>query len=165
MVPGGRNSFFSNRRLCPNGASLVTTTHAPITGLSDLPIGDEMRALNPVPADQDALSGTGAWLLVRRWVRQPALRWVTGFAFAFSPCKMVRLPEHYTLVLTARVPFFVLTFLHRPRANGGPAAPKPLICRAVFIFAAGSGAAAPPRPRFSVRTLFRPPSPLPLPAA
>lgn len=112
MVLSGHNPFFSNWLLYPNGASLVMTTYTPIIGFFNIPIGNEMLALNLMLAGQYALSGTGAWLLARRWVRQPALRWLAGFAFAFSPYKMVRLPEHYDLVLTATVPFFVLAFLH-----------------------------------------------------
>ena len=111
MLLTGHNPLYSNWLLYPEGASLLLHTYTPIIGLLNVAVGNEMLALNLMLAAQYALSGTGAWLLARRWVRQPLLAWLAGFVFAFSPYKMLRLPEHYDLVLTATVPFFVLAFL------------------------------------------------------
>ena len=111
MLLSGHNPFYSDWLLYPEGASLLMTTYTPIIGLLNTLIGNEMLALNLMLIGQYALSGTGAWLLARRWVRHPLLQWLAGFVFAFSPYKMLRLPEHYNLVLTATVPFFVLAFL------------------------------------------------------
>ena len=111
MLLSGHNPFYSDWLLYPEGASLLMTTYTPIIGLFNTLVGNEMLALNLMLLGQYTLSGVGAWLLVRRWVRQPLLQWLAGFVFAFSPYKMLRLPEHYDLVLTATVPFFVLAFL------------------------------------------------------
>lgn len=107
----GQNPFYSDWLLYPEGASLLMTTYTPIIGLFNMAVGNEMLALNLMLLAQYCLSGVGAWLLARRWVRQPLLQWLAGFVFAFSPFKMLRLPEHYDLVLTATIPFFVLAFL------------------------------------------------------
>lgn len=111
VLLSGHNPFYSNWLLYPEGASLLMTAYTPIVGLLNVFIGNEMLALNLMLGAQYALSGTGAWLLVRRWVNQPVLAWLAGLVYAFSPYKMLRLPEHYNLVLTATVPFFVLAFL------------------------------------------------------
>lgn len=111
MLLTGHNPFYSNWLLYPEGASLLLHTYTPIIGLINVPIGNEMLALNLVLGLEYVLSGLGAWLLVRRWVQQPVLAWLAGFIFAFSPYKMLRLIGHYDLLLTATVPFFVLAFL------------------------------------------------------
>lgn len=107
----GHNPFYSDWLLYPTGASLWLHTYTPIVGFVNLFIGNEMLALNLTLLAEYALSGAGAWLLARRWLRQPALAWLTGLFFAFSPYKTVRLPGHYDLMLTATVPFYVLAFL------------------------------------------------------
>ena len=112
LLLGGHNPLYSNWLLYPDGASLLMHTYTPIIGLLNVPIGNEMLALNLMLAGQYTLSGTGSWLLARRWVQSPWLAWLAGLVFAFSPYKMLRLPEHYNLMLTATVPFFVLAFLH-----------------------------------------------------
>ncbi|TGE15656.1 hypothetical protein [Hymenobacter elongatus] len=110
-VFSGQNPFYSNWLLFPDGASLWLHTYIPIAGMVNVFIGNEMLALNLTLAAEYALSGTGAWLLARRWLRQPALVWLVGLFFAFSPYKTVRLPYHFDLVLTATVPFYILAFL------------------------------------------------------
>ncbi|PJJ48477.1 glycosyltransferase family protein [Hymenobacter chitinivorans] len=110
-VLSGQNPFFSNWLLYPDGASLWLHTYIPVAGMVNVFIGNEMLALNLTLAAEYALSGLGAWLLARRWVRQPVLAWLAGLYFAFSPYKMVRLPYHFDLVLTATVPFYILAFL------------------------------------------------------
>lgn len=111
VLLSGHNPFYSTWLLYPEGASLLMHTYTPIVGLFNVLVGNEMLALNLMLVAQYALSGLGAWLLARRWVQQPLLAWLAGFVFAFSPYKMLRLPEHYNLMLTATVPFFVLAFL------------------------------------------------------
>jgi hypothetical protein len=111
MLLAGQNPFYSNWLLYPAGGSLWLHTYNPITGIVNLVVGNEMLALNLALMAEYALSGAGAWLLARRWLRQPALAWLTGLFFAFLPYKTVRLPFHYNLMLTATVPFYVLAFL------------------------------------------------------
>ncbi|GAA3935234.1 hypothetical protein [Hymenobacter algoricola] len=110
-VVSGTNPFFTDWLLYPTGASLVMHAYTPLIGLVNLLVGNEMLAVNLTMLGSYALSGTGAYLLCRRWVRSPVLSWLAGLIFAFSPYKLQRLPEHYNLVLTAAVPFYVLAFL------------------------------------------------------
>lgn len=111
VLLSGHNPFYSNWLLYPEGAALWLHTYNPITGIVNLFVGNEMLALNLALMAEYALSGAGAWLLARRWLRQPVLAWLAGLFFAFSPYKTVRLPLHYNLMLTATVPFYILAFL------------------------------------------------------
>ncbi|TGE20603.1 hypothetical protein E5K00_21655 [Hymenobacter aquaticus] len=110
-VLAGSNPFYTNWLLYPQGASLVMHAYIPIVGLFNLLIGQELLAINLFLLLSYVLSGTGGYLLSRRWVRHPLLGWLAGLVFAYSPYKLLRLQGHYNLVLTATVPFFVLAFL------------------------------------------------------
>ncbi|WBO84267.1 glycosyltransferase family protein [Hymenobacter yonginensis] len=119
QVAAGHNPFYSTWLLYPEGAGLWLHAYIPIVGMVNVLINNEMLALNLALAAEYALSGAGAWLLARRWLRQPALAWLAGLFFAFSPYKTVRLPYHYNLVLTATVPFYLLAFLSAFRFEPG----------------------------------------------
>jgi hypothetical protein len=107
----GQNPYFTDWLFYPQGSGLVMHTYTPIMGLLSVLLNNGMLAINVVLLLSYALSGTGAYLLARRWVKSPLLALLAGFIFAYSPYKLQRLPEHYTLVLTATVPFYVLLFL------------------------------------------------------
>ncbi|MBD2766898.1 hypothetical protein IC235_03205 [Hymenobacter sp. BT664] len=110
-VLSGHNPYYTDWLFYPHGSGLVMHTYTPIIGLLSVVLGDDMLALNTTLLLSYALSGAGAYLLTRRWVRSPLLCLLSGFIFAYAPYKMQRLPEHYNLVLTATVPFYVLMFL------------------------------------------------------
>ncbi|AIZ62849.1 hypothetical protein PK28_02605 [Hymenobacter sp. DG25B] len=110
-VASGHNPFYTDWLLYPEGSSLWMHAYMPLLGLLNVLLQNEMLTINLGLLISYALSGTGAYLLCRRWVRNPVLCLLAGVVFAYSPYKLMRLPEHYNLVLTATVPFFVMAFL------------------------------------------------------
>lgn len=111
QVLSGANPWFTPLLLYPQGTSLLMHTYTPIIGMVNVFIGQEMIATNLVVVLSFVLSGLGAYRLCARWVRQPVLCWLAGVVFAFSPYKLAHLPEHYHLLLTATVPFYLVAFL------------------------------------------------------
>lgn len=58
-----------------------------------------------------AFSGLGAFLLAKRYLKSILLAFLVGFIFAYCPYKTSHLLEHYHLLLTGFVPFFILAML------------------------------------------------------
>ncbi|MBD2713630.1 hypothetical protein KBK19_01135 [Microvirga sp. STR05] len=110
-VLSGHNPYVTDWVFYPHGSGLVMHAYTPLMGLVSVLLGNEMLAVNTGLLLSYALSGTGAYLLARRWIKSPILSLLAGFVFAYSPYKLQRLPEHYNLVLTATVPFYILLFL------------------------------------------------------
>jgi hypothetical protein len=111
-VHTGQPVFHTDWLFYPTGSWLILHTYTPIIGLISLLVNNDLLALNIGLLLSYALSGAGAYLLARRWLRSPLLALLAGFIFAYSPYKLQRLAEHYNLVLTATVPFYVLAFLN-----------------------------------------------------
>jgi len=111
QAAAGHNPFFTPLLLYPAGSSLWLHTYTPILGLLNLALRQEFWAVNVGLLLSFVLSGVGAARLAGRWVRQPLLCGLVGFAFAFSPFKLAHWPEHYHVLLTATVPFYILAFL------------------------------------------------------
>ncbi|WP_201977656.1 glycosyltransferase family protein [Hymenobacter rubidus] len=130
-VLSGHNPYVTDWLFYPRHTGLLLHSYAPIMGLLSLVLGNAMLAINVVLLLSYALSGAGAYLLARRWVASPVLCLLAGFIFAYSPYKLQRLPEHYTLVLTATVPFYVLLFLRAFTFREGPRMPLVRSWRAV----------------------------------
>ena len=107
----GTNPFFTSWLFFPQGTSLLMHTYTPVLGLLGLAVGSPILAVNLGLLLSAAASGTGAYLLARRWVHSPILALLAGFVFAYSPYKLQRLSQHVNLELTATVPFYVLAFL------------------------------------------------------
>ncbi|MBD2723444.1 hypothetical protein [Hymenobacter armeniacus] len=110
-VQTGQPVFHTDWLFYPLGSWLILHTYTPIIGLISVLVGNDILALNIGLLLSYSLSAAGAYLLARRWVQSPLLCLLAGFIFAYSPYKLQRLPEHYNLVLTATVPFYVLAFL------------------------------------------------------
>ena len=110
-VAAGTNPFFTSWIFYPQGTSLLLHTYTPILGLLGLAVGNPVLAVNLGLLLSATVSGTGAFLLARRWVHSPVLALLAGFVFAYSPYKLQRLSQHVNLELTATVPFYVLAFL------------------------------------------------------
>ncbi|MBF9223742.1 hypothetical protein [Hymenobacter ruricola] len=111
-VHTGQPVFHTDWLFYPLGSWLILHTYTPIIGLISLLVNNDLLALNIGLLLSYSLSAAGAYLLARRWVHSPLLCLLAGFVFAYSPYKLQRLPEHYNLVLTATVPFYVLAFLN-----------------------------------------------------
>ncbi|AMR27917.1 hypothetical protein A0257_13015 [Hymenobacter psoromatis] len=111
QVAAGHNPFFTPLLLYPQGTGLWLHTYTPVLGLLNVALRQEFWAVNLGLLLSFVLSGAGAARLAGRWVRRPLLAALVGFVFAFSPCKLAHWPEHYHLLLTATVPFYILAFL------------------------------------------------------
>ncbi|UYZ62085.1 hypothetical protein [Hymenobacter weizhouensis] len=107
----GHNPYHTDWLFFPRGTWLVMHAYTPVLGILGTVLGSELLGVNVGLWLSFALSGTGAYVLARRWLHSPVLGLLAGFVFAFSPFKLQRLPEHYNLVLTATVPFYVLALL------------------------------------------------------
>jgi hypothetical protein len=111
QVLAGANPWFTPLLLYPQGTSLVMHTYTPLIGIVNLLIGSPLISTNLVVVLSFVLSGAGAYRLCARWVSNPVLCLLAGVVFAFSPFKLAHLPEHYHLLLTATVPFYIVAFL------------------------------------------------------
>lgn len=106
-----KNPFYSNYIFAPEGTSLVMHTYTPIMGLFALPFNNNILALNIFIFINFILSAYGAYLLCNKLISNPLLSIAAGIVYAFCPYKLLHLLEHYHLILTAAVPFFILCFL------------------------------------------------------
>ena len=111
QVAAGHNPFYTPLLLYPQGTGLWLHTYTPVLGLLNVLLRQEFWAVNVGLLLSFVLSGLGAARLAGRWVRQPLLCGLVGFAFAFSPFKLAHWDEHYHVLLTATVPFYILAFL------------------------------------------------------
>ncbi len=111
QVAAGHNPFYTSLLLFPQGASLWLHTYTPVLGLLNVLLHQEYWAINAGLLLSFGLGGVGAARLAGRWVRQPLLCVLVGFVFAFSPYKLAHWPEHYHLLLTATVPYYIMAFL------------------------------------------------------
>ena len=115
----GSNPLHTDLLLYPKGASLLFHTYTPIMGLIGMFFSNDIVAVNAVLLLSFVLSAIGAFYLSRKLVPNFLLAVITGLIFAFSPYKMAHLLEHYHLMLTATIPFFVLSFLKAFRFEPG----------------------------------------------
>ena len=129
----GTNPWFTNLLLYPTGSSLLFHTYTPILGIFGLIFPDNLIALNSGLLLSFMLSGVGASWFSYRLVPHKMLAVVTGLVFAFSPYKTAHLLEHYHLMLTATIPFFVLSFLNAFEFTSGKFWPEVKSWKAVSI--------------------------------
>jgi len=106
-----KNPFYSNYIFAPEGTSMVMHTYTPILGLFSLVIDNNILALNIFLFLNFILSAIGAYLLCYKYNSNPILSISAGIVYAFCPYKILHLIEHYHLLFTAAVPFFILSFL------------------------------------------------------
>jgi hypothetical protein len=112
QVAAGHNPFYTPLLLYPQGTGLWLHTYTPVLGMLNVLLRQEFWAVNAGLLLSFVLSGVGAARLAGRWVRQPLLCGLVGFVFAFSPFKLAHWAEHYHVLLTATVPFYILAFLN-----------------------------------------------------
>lgn len=112
QVAAGDNPFRTSLLLYPEGVGLWLHTYTPVLGLLNVLLRHDILAVNVGLLLSFVLSGVGAARLASRWLRHPLLCLLVGFIFAFSPYKLAHWPEHYHLLLTATVPFYIGAFLN-----------------------------------------------------
>ncbi|MVN76380.1 hypothetical protein GO988_08590 [Hymenobacter sp. HMF4947] len=137
QVAAGHNPFYTPALLYPQGTGLWLHTYTPVLGVLNVGLRQEFWAVNGGLLLSFVLSGVGAARLAGRWVRQPLLCGLVGFVFAFSPYKLAHWPEHYHLLLTATVPFYLLAYLDALAFEPGRWLPQvrswPLVGWGVFL--------------------------------
>ncbi|RZK58941.1 MAG: hypothetical protein EOO59_08070, partial [Hymenobacter sp.] len=111
QVAAGHDPMRTPLLLYPQGSSLWMHTYTPVLGVLNLALRQPYQAMNWGLLLSFVASGVGGAWLAGRWVRQPLLCILVGFAFAYTPMKLAHWPEHYNLLLTATVPFFVAAYL------------------------------------------------------
>lgn len=94
----------------PLGGSMVMHSHTAIIGLFNLLFNNPILASNVVLYLSFVLSAWGAYRLSYLLFGSIQGALLCGFVFAFSPYKLVHLTEHFNLMLTASIPFYILTF-------------------------------------------------------
>ncbi|MBC7449695.1 MAG: hypothetical protein H7330_16715 [Hymenobacteraceae bacterium] len=107
-VLAGHNPMYTRELLFPAGVNLWLHTYTPIIGVLHLlvPIGS-VAVTNLALTLSFGLSGAGATWLARRWRLGWGAALAVGVWFAFGALKTAHLPEHYHLLLTGAVPFYV----------------------------------------------------------
>ena len=95
----------------PWGTSLIYHASTPLIGLLTLPFTNKILCLNILIYVMFVISAIGGYFLSKKFINNNYYALICGFIFAFSPYKMARIEEHYTLILTAIIPFFFMAFL------------------------------------------------------
>jgi hypothetical protein len=141
-IHNGSNPFFTHRIFYPYGTSLWLHVYAPLYGVVGLLTANPILALNLAVFASFVVSGLGAYLLCLHYIRRHSLSALAGFTFAFCPYKLLHLRNHYDLMLTATIPFFVLCFVKAlepilgrwPRLADRRYLAAALVCLAITFF-------------------------------
>ena len=133
QVAAGHNPFFTPLLHFPEGISLWMHTYTPVLGALNVLVRNDIQAINLGLLLSFLLSGVGAARLAGRWVRQPLLCVLTGVIFAFSPYKLAHWPDHYHLLLTATVPFYIFAFLDAFGFEEGRLWPRVRRCNLLIV--------------------------------
>lgn len=107
-----KNPFSTEKFFYPLVTSLIFHGYTPILGIIYLFFDNIFFSTNAVITLSFILSAIGAFLLCYRFVPNIILSFICGFIFAFSPYKLTHLSYHYVLMLTATIPFFIISFLN-----------------------------------------------------
>ncbi|MBM4388430.1 MAG: hypothetical protein FJ088_11865, partial [Deltaproteobacteria bacterium] len=119
-----RNPYRTDRIFHPSGSSLIMHTYSPVYGIFGLFTRNPVFALNLALFLSFIFSALGSFYLSRHYLKNDLLSALSGMVFAFAPYKLSHVREHYNLMLTATIPFFVLLFVKSFRNSGGvPALP------------------------------------------
>ncbi len=106
-----KNPFYSSYIFAPHGTSLIMHTYTPIMGIFALLFTNNILALNIFLFLSFILSAFGAFLFCNKLISNTLLSIAAGIVYGFCPYKLLHLLEHYHLLLTAALPFFILCFL------------------------------------------------------
>ncbi len=107
----GRDLFYTNFIYYPAGTNLWFHTYTPLISIFSLPFNNLFLALNIMTFMQFVLSGIGALLLSQRIFKNYTWGLIVGFVFTFSTYKTMHLLGHYHLMLTATIPFYIMTLM------------------------------------------------------
>ncbi len=125
LLLSGQNPFHTSTIYHPVSTSLVLHTYTPIIGILNLGFDNVYLSVNVALLVSFVLSGFGAFLLARRFLKSDILSFIAGFIFAYCPYKAGHLYEgHVNLMLTATIPFFAMWFLDAFEFNYSNKHPK-----------------------------------------
>lgn len=116
--------FHTDKVLSPIGGNLWMHGYMPAMCAFAMLFDNLYVGLNIYILLHFIFSALGAYLLSLHLHKKPLIAFIVGVAFAFSAYKMLRLTEHYTLIMTATVPFFILCFLQAFQFSYGKFLPK-----------------------------------------
>jgi hypothetical protein len=106
-----QQSLFHTDYICaPFNISLLMHTYTPFVSAFALLFKNPYLAVNVMTYLQFLLSAVGAYLLCKKMTQHFIWSLFTGFMFAFGTYKMSHYSEHLNLILTATIPFYILTF-------------------------------------------------------
>jgi hypothetical protein len=94
------------------------TVFADVLALPMLGVLEVAAAFNVIYLFLVALSGYGAFLLVKQLVGRTAEAWIAGAVFAASPFLIARGTGHFSLAAAASLPIFVLLVLRTLKSGG-----------------------------------------------
>lgn len=127
-----KNPFITEYIFYPFGTSLIMHTYTPLLSIFALLFGNSYMALNIFLMLNFIFSALGVYILCRLYKSNFWLALFAGIVYGFCPYKMIRLTEHYHLLLTAFVPFFVLFCIKAFYFNNNKFLPK-IISKANLI--------------------------------
>jgi hypothetical protein len=111
-IAAATNPLFSDWLFHPFSVAWWVQGYTPLPGCWHLLDSNPYRAINTFVVLQYSLSGYGAWRLGRQLGLSIISSYWVGVIFAFSTYKLVHHPEHYNLILTGFLPFYLSTFLN-----------------------------------------------------
>ena len=106
------NPFYSNEVFYPIKTNLWMHGYMPAMCLSTYAFNNLILGINCYLILHFIFSGLGAYLLSFKLTNNTILSILVGVAFSFSAYKLLRVTEHYMLVLTATIPFYIMSFMN-----------------------------------------------------
>ena len=103
--------FKTSKLFAPHGVNISALYFNPLMTFICKLFSNKALGINLFLFINFLLSGIGGFLLSKRYISNFIPCLIVGFIFAFSPWKTARLTEHYNLVLTGFVPFYMLFLL------------------------------------------------------
>lgn len=105
------NSIFATKNIFyPEGSSLVLHTYTPSISIWGI-FFNSIFSININIFLHFLFSALGGFYFAKNYIKHNIAAFFIGFLFAFSPYKLLNLPLHYNLILTATIPWFCLFFV------------------------------------------------------
>lgn len=106
------NPFYTNEVFYPVKTNLWMHGYMPAMCLFTYTFNNLFLGINIYLMLHFIFSALGAYLLSYKLTNNTILSILVGIAFSFSAYKLLRLTEHYMLVLTATIPFYIMSFMN-----------------------------------------------------
>jgi hypothetical protein len=103
--------FETDKVLTPQKVNLWMHTYTPLMSAFGLLFDNKILGVNLFMLIHFILAALGAYILVNKFLNHHLASVLVALLFAFSPFKMIHLPQHYHLMLCGFMPWFILSFL------------------------------------------------------